>query len=383
MNAKKWITQWVIIILIFSAIVGGFNYVIDPYGIYETKYFTFEKIKQENKISLAKIIKVRKIKPRSIVLGTSRAEFGYDPTHKYFPKPSYNFATSGSSMYENRLKLEHALKQGNLEKVLLVVDYRLFTNKTQKSIPEFETYFGNKSIYTYMFSMDTLKDSLSTIKGTSDYFALILENGQRDHDQNWKKISKFGGHLVSMRKFESDYYKEYSSDYHYKDTGNASFPDFEAIIKLCYENNIKLDIIMGPNHIRQWEAFDYYLGYNNWLKWKKDVVVAVNKISIQHGKEPFRIMDFSVYHELTAEKVPEIAKSKMKYHWDASHYKHELGEIVLDRLLGESEFKDFGLELNIDNIDAHIEQLRQDRYKFIDVKQYREGFEKYLKSHNS
>lgn len=383
MKAKKWIKQWFVIIIMFSAIVGGFNYLIDPYGIYETKYFNFEKISQEKKTSLVKTIKVKKIKPKSICLGNSRAEFGYDPNHKYFPKPSYNFATSGSSMYENRLKFEHALKQGNLEKVLLVIDYRMFTNKTQKSIPEFETYFKNKNIYIYLFSVDTLKDSLSTIKGTDDYFALILDNGQRDHNQNWKKISKFGGHLISMRKFESEYYKDYSTNYNYKDTGNKSFPDFEKIIKLCYEHNIKLDIIMGPSHVRQWEAFDYYLDYSNWLKWKKDVVVVANKISTQYNNKPFRIMDFSVYHKLTAENVPTAKKRKMKYYWDASHYKNELGVIVLDRLVNDSELDDFGVELNINNIDAHIERQRKDRYKFINVKQYREELEQYLKFHSS
>ncbi len=33
----------------------------------------------------------------------------------------------------------------------------------------------------------------------------------------------------------------------------SSFDDFRDILKVCYENNIKLDIVFGPSHIRQWK----------------------------------------------------------------------------------------------------------------------------------
>jgi hypothetical protein len=82
-------------------------------------------------------------------------------------------------------------------------------------------------------------------------------------------------------------------------------------------------------------------------------------------------MDFSIYHELTAETVPNNPKEEMKYHWEASHYKKELGDILLDRLLNISPYKDFGVELNSENIDSHIQKLRDDRIKFINIDYYR------------
>ena len=82
-------------------------------------------------------------------------------------------------------------------------------------------------------------------------------------------------------------------------------------------------------------------------------------------------MDFSIYHELTAETVPTNPKEEMKYHWEASHYKKELGDILLDRLLDVSEYKDFGVELNSQNINKHIQNLREDRIKFINIDYYR------------
>ena len=56
MNGKKWIKVWVVVIMIVP-ILGVFNYLIDPYELYDAKYFTFEK-KVEHKI----VFKVNKIK---------------------------------------------------------------------------------------------------------------------------------------------------------------------------------------------------------------------------------------------------------------------------------------------------------------------------------
>jgi hypothetical protein len=369
MNGKKWLKIFVLSSFIGIGFIGLINYVVDPYGLYKTKYFSFEKIRQSSKIRLVKAVKIREIKPTSICLGTSRAEYGYDPTHKYFIGKSYNLAVSGGSMYENMLNFKHALKQGNLQKVLIVVDYLMFNTKKQMRVDKFETYFENENIYNLLFSIDTLKDSLLTIKG-EDNKTIYLENGQIEHNHHWKNILKTAGHFETMKEMEKNYYQDYSSNYIYNDTKQKSFPDFEEIIKLSYENNIELSIIFGPSHIRQWEALNYYLGHEKWLKWKKDVVLSVNKMAHQQNKEPFRIMDFSVYHNLTTEEVPTDKDTKMKYHWESSHYKNELGLLVLDRLIGDSEYKDFGIELNLQNIDNHLKRQKVNRHKFIDVEKY-------------
>jgi len=368
MNSKEWIQTWFIIIVIIP-IIGGFNYLVDPYGLYSTNIIDKPKIKQLDKMRLVKAIVTQEIKPVSISLGTSRTERGYNPDHNYFMKPSYNLGTSGSSMYENTLYFKWALKQSNLKKVLLVADYRMFTNKIQKHIQEFETYFNKQNKFKYLFSIDTLKDSFFTLRGSRKPVALYYNNGQIHHNSLQRIVSK-DGHLKMFKKNEEKYYENYPLNYIYLDTKKKSFPDFEHMVKLCYENDIKLDIIFGPSHIRQWESLDYYLGYDRWLQWKKDVVLSVNRVASQQNKKPFRIMDFSVYHPLTAETIPTDKNTKMKYHWESSHYKNELGLIVLDRLVGDSKYKDFGVELNLSNIENHLEQQKLKRKQYIDTKKY-------------
>ena len=367
MNGKKWIKNWFIIITIMIPVIGIFNYLIDPYGIYEINFIDLPKTEQAKRIRLVKIVRVSQIKPVSISLGTSRTEYAYDPNHKYFLKPSYNFAVSGASMYELKRNFEWALQEGNLKQVLLVVDYRMLNASAQKAIKDFDTYFNSLQNYKYLFSIDTLNDSFLTLMGKGNN-SLYLDNGQNTYP--WKNIFNMGGHLKKMQEDERIYYKNSPTDYRYRDTGKKSFPDFEYIVKKCYEKDIQLDIIFGPSHIRQWEALNYYLGYDKWLQFKKDVVLSVNKIAEYQHKKQFRIMDFSVYHKLTAERVPKKLRGKMKYHWDSNHYKNELGLIVLNRLMKKSKFKGFGVELNLMNIDEHLEQQKVNRIKFIDVEKY-------------
>ena len=61
----------------------------------------------------------------------------------------------------------------------------------------------------------------------------------------------------------------------------------------------------------------------------------------------------------------------MKWHWEASQYKHELGLIVLNRLIGLSEYQDFGVVLNSTNIKKHLENQKKQRAIFIDSEKYK------------
>jgi hypothetical protein len=131
-------------------------------------------------------------------------------------------------------------------------------NDLLKKVPEFETYFDNFNPYRYIINTQTLKDSYTTFINRdiqSMYYknGLLSSNGMNIHVKN------SGGHLSLMKKEENFYYSIFPTDSNiYIATKHNSFDDFKEILDLSYNNNIKLDIIFGPSHIRQWEAFAYY-----------------------------------------------------------------------------------------------------------------------------
>ena len=64
--------------------VGWFNWAIDPYGVFNNKqYFKLNqaKPKQLKNTRFFKAIDVTRIKPTTIFLGSSRTEYGLEPTN--------------------------------------------------------------------------------------------------------------------------------------------------------------------------------------------------------------------------------------------------------------------------------------------------------------
>jgi len=367
MNSKLWVKILISFIFVIVGLVILVNYIVDPYGLYDTNFIK-NKPKRFVQMRLLKLIELRKQKPVSIVIGTSRADVAIDPEHEYFIKPSYNLSNGALSVYEAKYYIKEAIKLG-VKNILFVADWRMF-NDAMEMTYDFETYFNNYNIYKFLLNYKTLQDSFFTVKN-KNIKGLYLKNGLID-ETHLNYIYKSGGHLAVMKRDEKVYYKTLSNNNFYKYTNIDSFNDFRDILEMCYKNNINLDIIFGPSHIRQWEAFAYYKNYETFLKWKKDIVLNVEKIAKEQYKNPFRIIDFSVYHELTAEQVPSNPEDKMKYHWEGSHYKKSLGNIVLDIILKKNKlyYTDFGVVITSENIDLHLDKLRADRTKFINTKEY-------------
>ncbi|WP_462189768.1 hypothetical protein [Campylobacter concisus] len=201
----------------------------------------------------------------------------------------------------------------------------------------------------------------------------MFENGNAAvlHNGNTILFLKHNNYADEFKSVEKDYYKNNSKNYTYTNTGKNSFLDFEELLEIAYKNDVDTDIIFNPSHIRLWESLDYFIGLDTWYKWKKDIVLTVEKVAKKYNKKPFRVVDFAVYHEITNEKIPTDG-AKMKFYFESSHYTPKLGNIVLDRLMNKSSYKDFGVEITSKNIDAHIEKQKSLRSKFINTQEYRQ-----------
>lgn len=362
----------IVLLVFFTLIVGiaAFNYVVDPFNFYNRGLVDIKKTQEVNQLRLSKAIHLKDIKPVSIILGSSRAEFGFDPEHSYFSQPAYNLATGGSSMYELTRYLEFAIEQGKLKNVLLVADYINFNSNEQQKVADFNEYFGDKNLYSYLFSLNTLKNSVLTLYGERQKKITIYEkNGQREKLHNSNNLRKFGGQLKKIYA-QSTYFDGFNNNNHYRDTQKPSYDDFRQFLDLCYQNDIKLDIVFGPNHVLHWEALDYSIGIDKWYQWKKDVVSMTNEVATTLGVAPYRVFDFAIYNEFTTEELPESKDDEMKFHWELNHYKSELGDIALDTLVKSNDT--LGVQLTPLNIDDHLQGQMKQREKQVDIASYRQ-----------
>ncbi|MFM2063621.1 MAG: hypothetical protein RLZZ507_3292 [Cyanobacteriota bacterium] len=353
-NFNKW---FLLTISISIFMVVSVNFVIDPYGIYRSPYFlgiNHEKPKKQFNDRLYKAIDIIRIKPLTVFLGSSRTKQGLDPNHPALSnaQPTYNLALDGANPYEMRRYLEHTIKnQPNLKKVIVGIDFFMF-NELLGNQPGFDenrlekTYLIPADIMNSLFSIDTLDVSKETILAS-----LNKPNREQSYGANgFVPHSKYkdGG---TKGRF-SNAINVYFNFHHQYKFSDKYFDDFQKIVNLCREKNIKLIIFISPSHAIQWESIRATGEWETFEKWKRKVVQVTP------------VWDFSGYNSITTEKLNDV----MENYADSSHYTAPVGNLILNRILGYQENKlpaDFGVLLTQENIESHLDKIRSHREEWV------------------
>ncbi|MEQ9553735.1 MAG: hypothetical protein RIM23_29445 [Coleofasciculus sp. G3-WIS-01] len=341
-----------------------FNLAINPYGaIAMPKIAGFNQVKpeQRNHVRRFKAIEITRQKPTIILLGSSRTEVGLNPNHVAIPTPSstYNLGISGANMYEVFRYFQHALKnQPDLTHVILGIDFFMFNQQRENQIDFDETRLEKQQItlsdfLDVTFSLDALSTSYTTfLANRSDSSATpYYANGMRNpdffiqHDLPEQSIVK--GFKFSLNKYLHDpsLYQDYTLSRH-------QLNYLKQLIHLCQENQITIQIFISPSHATQWEAIRKAGLWSVFEDWKREVV----KIT--------PVWDFSGYNRITTEPISE----RMINYFDNSHYRQNVGDLVLNRLLQYSSDivpKDFGVLITPETIESHLHNIRSHRETWV------------------
>ena len=386
------------IVMICLSSIAIFNWLVDPYWIYRNVEIDgVNKVKPlfRTHISMAKAHLVNKIKPQGIILGSSRSGYGLDPEHSGWSTSSvYNLSLPGTSIYELMRYFQHATADNSVKEVVLALDFFMFNGQR-----EYKTDFEEKrlkvdkdgkhnimeivyDIPETLFSIDSLWASIKTLRSQNNTNS-YLANGQRNWTSYASRIKKVDGYRNMFHLVEKEYLVDhwwFSSCHRYDfietDTNKSTLRYLKTIISSAYKNNIKLHVIISPNHARFLEvirAADLWEVYEQW----KRMLVSLNESeSINSGKAAFKIWDFTGYDAYNSEQVPlKIEPNRvMKWFWEPSHYKAELGTILLNRVFeldkhSDEVYSSYGVVLSSENIERHLEKIRSDRLVYINLHQ--------------
>mgnify|MGYP001162563766 CR=1 FL=1 len=369
----------VLIFLSFSA----FNYVVDPYGIHQffkKEGFNLNKPAMKSHLRMSKAYAVRNQKPKSIILGTSRAEFGLDPDHEgfiYFP--TYNLNLSGGNTYEMLRYFQHANAVSDIKQTILALDFFQFDINNQNS-PDFSEerlavdILGNPTnfmpmndILDSLFAFDTLISSIDTVFSQTEK-PTYLRNGLLDPTttRRVKLLDIIGQRRLFLNNEERYFKKTYKNfSLEIPDKNLNSLEHYRQLLSIAYKTNMDLRILINPAHARQletlyqsdlWEIFEFW----------KTKLTEINEMEARiSNKQPYPIWDFSGFNIYTTETVPSIydLKSRMQWYWESSHFKKELGDKVLNTVLfnqfDQMEVESFGVKINSSNIYLHNSSVRE------------------------
>lgn len=376
---KAFLIQYFSFLAFFAGSIMLFNWLVDPYAIFSNNTIPLsQKPAALIQMRMHKAHQIDSIQPKTIILGTSRAAVGYDPTHASFTyQPVYNAGLDGANIYEILSYFNHANRSGNIKEVVLSLDLMSF-NVNMKNKPDFNEHrlANNKShayeteMLTSLFSVSAITDSIKTVFRkfestfpTMSAQGLTLEKGLAAY----QKAS--GGHhntsLYSEKTYVNDVYR--SLIIHQPNNSSDHFSHFATLLKLCHKNNIKLTIVISPTHVRHHillTKLGYWPEYENW---KRMLVKYTVNIARQMHAAPYVIWDFTDFNAYTTETLPDIGNIdyKMRWFWETSHFNQKLGDIILDRIhFTGTQDTTFGVVLTPENIEAHLATIQKQKKEF-------------------
>jgi len=405
-SAKRYVRNSAVVALALLCAVSAFNVLIDPFRMYdllEIPGLNVYKPAIYQRVRLLKAFEVRRVKARGIVLGTSRAHIEIDPAHRGWDPgatPRYNLAFDAATTREMYRYLLHAYATQPLVQVVLGLEYYQLHEQPGTENPDFDPallWDPRSRIGVPLFvradlkllgSLDTLEAAIDTIRAQAhpspDWFApdgrrlgkvffrqldgTFKRSGPRAYFDEWMEFEA-ANKLKSIARSRLA-----ASENASPAVGPAADTSLEyvgRIVDFCRGHGIDLRIYISPVHANELEL-SAAVGEFPWMEeGKRELVRLLDDYASRHpGTPPVPLYDFCGYSSITTDPLPPRgSRDEMKYYWDPSHGKKQVGDLIQDRIFGVSDPghpvpRDFGVRLHPGNIDAALARVRGDQAEY-------------------
>ena len=376
---RVWIVRTLAAVVVLIVAVGLFNLLVDPYDLYrlvKVPGINANKAAATHQERLAKPLQVRFFKPHGLALGSSRVAVGIDPQHPGWDPlaaPVFNYALTSATIAELAARLEEAARVTSLRQVVAGLDFFMFNAyNPETGWRESEQASLSWPVATLLTS-PALVDSWETLrKQDAKTNPGVLANGQVGRTFNLRRVARYG-HRKGFENyermfFEGSLFPPPAREYGFADkaTGKRSFDSFQKLLEVTRQKNIDLHLFISPVHARMLEVYRQANLWEIFEEWKRQLVAAVEAHNARYpGGKPVQLWDFSGINSITTEPVPPAGdrQAAMRWYWEASHYKAETGDLILDRIFacrrdGSMLPDDFGVMLTRDNLEPHLVENR-------------------------
>jgi hypothetical protein len=348
-------------------------FVVDPFGLYRPwpawDGVNAHKPRQRGHERLVRAADLRRLRPDALLLGTSRSQVGLDPAAPSWSgiaRSPANAALSDGTCYEALRYLQHAHALSPLKVVVFGADYLSFISKrrfasdfTEERLavaPSLgpQPFARVADLPSTLLSLDALRLSRRTVLEQADdsYF---FDSGRRRTTTMEARLVEQGGARGAFLWSERDYADSYAC------ADSTRLPtqlaDFEALVAFARAQQIRLIVLWSPTHVRAqvllqaaglWPEVERFKG-------------GLARIALESGVE---LWEFGgADPRSTAEVVPSVGDSvsRLRWYWESSHYRKELGDVVLARVLGapvpEEALVDWGEQVTTGNVNRVLARV--------------------------
>ncbi|MCF6337465.1 MAG: hypothetical protein L3J84_05875 [Gammaproteobacteria bacterium] len=379
-------------LLLLLITTAGLNYLVDPYGLFGTSRiagFNEKKPTANTRVRVVKPYQVTRVQPHALIIGNSRPEMGLDPDHECWPvekRPVYSLTTPGASVYMQMRQTQHALASTPANLIIVGVDFLDFLVTPENhadpyqwppAVREFEhrlsvtttgqdndTYWRQsiRDYVTTVFSLDTLEDSLQTIASQGNINASNQTERGFNPARDYLDIIHSEGQAVLFRQKNdqviSTLLGKNWSIYHAGTRWSRDFEALKQLMETSKKHDAELILFINPYHAQYLESIRQTGKWSLFEQWKRELVKLADNYTNN------AIWDFSGYNAYTTEaESVDKTTNVMDWFWEPAHYRKELGDLMLNRMLGnycpkETVKPEFGSLISVANIELHLTRQR-------------------------
>lgn len=396
-NFQRYLRWLVATVLIAIVSTVGLVVAIDPYGLYNLvpprEGFNLVKpnlSRYQDEIKLTHAITLR---PDVLILGNSRAEIGFDPEGSVLSHAgvsAYNLAIPGTGIVVSRRQVEYLDRIGINPKLLIIglefLDFiddperptSLVVSSDQQGKHPIENRFWR---FDCLYSLTSVKDALRTLIIQREKESQTITARGFNPLQQYRALVRNEGYYAIFNQKA----KENAKMYLRKARGtrsNADFVHLRAVLELAARSGIEVKLVVYPYHGQVLALFESSGLWPVFDDWKLQVTREITVLRQRFPSASIKFFDFSGYSSQSCERIPTAGdrKTETRWYWEGGHFKKELGEMMMKRILSgpgndsaELSGSRFGAELEQQNVPANRQRIVEERTRCL--RAYPELFE--------
>ncbi len=400
MLPSHFITRFGIYLLVLAMLVAAINIVVDPYLLFDAPRIAGltdrKPAAQTNDRKMKQYDAVRR-PARTLVLGSSRIEIGFNPQSSGWraeDRPVYNLGLAGSDPGVDAQYLRHVIasqSSGDLPSTLIIgLDFESFlfpptsaeiqneslSDQSPNSLKVIANGQPNphrilqtiKDYAVSTLSLDAFMASISTIFYSNRGTGATLDERGWMNESVFDEASRANGVSALFLQKNVETVNQYGSIHlTLRQAQDGSLFDLGAITELISIGNAinaKVILFVQPAHADRWEIFDRLGYWDDFERWKSDLVELVDEEQSSGAK--VELWDFASYQPYVQEVLPSHYNldSKLTWFWEPAHYRTALGDIMITKMRDVNSPVQFGMRLTRDNLSDWLLKIRADRDQY-------------------
>lgn len=340
---KKWISLFLVTIIISGALICGFNVLVDPFGIFGDSLFNWYAYNMTQNPRAAKIVYLDKnhVNYDSYIIGCSKTgSYSTEILNEYYNGARfYNMLMYGGDMYDIELTAKYILDNYKVKNIVInmgleeTVRYDTQADEMKGNLHAKVDGSSQLAYYSkYIFANPSYSINKITSWLEDEYLVnendvFVPESGTYDKSvRDVERISGLDEFLSVYPSFKTVLKKERL------DAKDDCLGSIQRIKKMCDENDASFMLIISPIFHTEMDVYD--------KDQLEQFLTSLSQIT--------DYWDFSGYNSISFDP---------RYFYDPYHFRNAVGDMALARIFGDdSKYvpEDFGQYVTAENIETHL-----------------------------